>query len=456
VALLFSSAISEAHAGETRTVGGTIAENTVWTAAGGPLVVTSNVRVPAGVRLEIEAGTQVLIEPEVEIEVRGELIALGTAEAPILFTASDPSELWDAIELLGETARGELEYCEITLADGDPGAITLEDATLVVTSCHIHDIDGEGIHTEGGDVTVRHTLVEHTREALSLDEGRAVVEHCTLRFVHGNSDLCDINDSRDPPARFAFNHIYGTEDDGLDIDNSDIEAEGNVIHGCGDQAFSLVGNGTARIVGNLVYGNTHGLSVKDGYVCVAEHNTFANHFETGVRAIEEDEGDGGGQVTLANSIVWGNGVSLFTNSTGTIVTSNSCIEGLTSPGEGDFEEDPLFVDSTVGDYRLQDASPCIGRAGDGSDLGARVFEDESHGRLVTRGDVNDDGVEDLSDAIRILLHLFASHSLAVCNDAADANDDGALDIADASFLLSYLFKDGPAPLPRQARCVVGE
>jgi hypothetical protein len=66
-----------------------------------------------------------------------------------------------------------------------------------------------------------------------------------------------------------------------------------------------------------------------------------------------------------------------------------------------------------------------------------------------RGDVNLDGLLDLSDPIRELLVLFLGETFS-CREALDANDDGAVDVSDALRLLEYLFQDGappPAPYP---------
>jgi len=63
-----------------------------------------------------------------------------------------------------------------------------------------------------------------------------------------------------------------------------------------------------------------------------------------------------------------------------------------------------------------------------------------------RGDVDGSGRLAVSDAIRILAHLFQGDVAAVpCADAADADDSGAIDLADAIHLLSGLFLGGPAP-----------
>jgi len=63
-----------------------------------------------------------------------------------------------------------------------------------------------------------------------------------------------------------------------------------------------------------------------------------------------------------------------------------------------------------------------------------------------RGDVDGSGRIAVSDAIRILVHLFQSDASAIpCADAADADDSGAIDLADAVRILAGLFLGGPAP-----------
>lgn len=69
-----------------------------------------------------------------------------------------------------------------------------------------------------------------------------------------------------------------------------------------------------------------------------------------------------------------------------------------------------------------------------------------------RGDPNEDGLKDLSDAVTILTYLFLGSQTPSCLDAADSNDDGILDLSDAVFLLSFLFLGGPATPPPAAGC----
>lgn len=59
-----------------------------------------------------------------------------------------------------------------------------------------------------------------------------------------------------------------------------------------------------------------------------------------------------------------------------------------------------------------------------------------------RGDANDDGGHDISDAVFTLLYLFAGSAQSDCLDSMDVNDDGEIDISDPVAFLMYLFLDG--------------
>jgi hypothetical protein len=83
-----------------------------------------------------------------------------------------------------------------------------------------------------------------------------------------------------------------------------------------------------------------------------------------------------------------------------------------------------------------------------------VLRVESGEGLFARGDVNDDGAVLLTDAVRILGHLFRSEGAPRCLDAADVDDNGIVDIADAIFLLQVLFQ-GMGPLPYPGGAVPG-
>jgi hypothetical protein len=66
---------------------------------------------------------------------------------------------------------------------------------------------------------------------------------------------------------------------------------------------------------------------------------------------------------------------------------------------------------------------------------------------IFRGDANDDGEVELSDAVYTLDFLFIGGPAPRCPDAADANDDGTLNIADPVTVLQALFTGGATIAP---------
>ena len=69
-----------------------------------------------------------------------------------------------------------------------------------------------------------------------------------------------------------------------------------------------------------------------------------------------------------------------------------------------------------------------------------------------RGDVNQDGKLDLSDAIFIVQRLFVIDEEFVCPDSADASDDGLVDVTDVIKIAGYLFMGVAEPPPPFSEC----
>jgi hypothetical protein len=65
--------------------------------------------------------------------------------------------------------------------------------------------------------------------------------------------------------------------------------------------------------------------------------------------------------------------------------------------------------------------------------------------VFRRGDADDSGIVNLTDAINILQGLFQGGAQPVCPDAADADDSGQVNLTDAINILQHLFQGGAAP-----------
>jgi hypothetical protein len=62
------------------------------------------------------------------------------------------------------------------------------------------------------------------------------------------------------------------------------------------------------------------------------------------------------------------------------------------------------------------------------------------------GDVNKDGVVDISDVVYLMNYLFINGPLPIpILHAGDANCDEVVDVSDVVYLMNYLFVNGPEP-----------
>ena len=124
-------------------------------------------------------------------------------------------------------------------------------------------------------------------------------------------------------------------------------------------AYCLIADNSAAFNGGGVYLSSPGATTSL-MNCTISNNTATTG--GGVYASSSD-------AVLLNCILWNDSPDEIAASASTIsVTYSDVLGGYT--GTGNINNDPLFVDAANGNYRLQSASPCVGAANDGGDIGA--------------------------------------------------------------------------------------
>ena len=117
---------------------------------------------------------------------------------------------------------------------------------------------------------------------------------------------------------------------------------------------------------------------------------------------------------------------------------------VTTFGYSDFDLDGdidvLFVDDGI--LRIVSNETPRRTSRDDNDNGV---PDECEGRPFHRGDANNDGCVDLTDAVRVLAYLFLGERAPSCRETADIDNDGSVALDDAVLLLDHLFRGGAAP-----------
>jgi hypothetical protein len=396
-------------------VSGTLDEDTLWTAAGGPYQVETTVVVPPWFTLTIEPGTTVYFNSGAGLTVNGRLLAEGTETRPIRFTRAPGSSVrWGGLTINGNVGSPETR----------------------IAYAHFEFNGSTAIHSDGGTVFLDHLTFGATdRQYLSLDGSSFVVQDChfpgtTASFepVHGTGGIksggrglflrnffgpiTGYNDTIDfsgghrpgPIVQFIGNVFLGSGDDNLDLDNTDAWVEGNLFlhvhkNGSPDTASAIsAGSDTGEssdvtILGNLIYDCDHVALCKQGNFFALLHNTVVRLTREGggdddsavVCLADNNMAEGAGVYLEGNIIV--EATKLVRNRTNALVTFTNNLMPLpwSGPGGGNSTADPQlrYLPQPAETYftnwqqaqvlwewfALQADSPARGAGPNGRDLG---------------------------------------------------------------------------------------
>ncbi|HKQ37842.1 MAG TPA: fibronectin type III domain-containing protein, partial [Verrucomicrobiae bacterium] len=403
-------------------VGGTIATDTVW-ASGSHYIVTSSVTISAGATLTIGAGVNVCFDSGTRMTVAngGRLLAVGTSNAPILFTRS-PSNTgtWVGLTINGAVGSPEtrIEYARFEFTSQDP-CIQVSAGTVFFDHLTFGNTADSYLHVDGASFIVQNCVFPDATSSFEIvhgtggikSGGHAIFQRNYFGKPIGYNDVVDFSGGNRPgPIVHFINNVFGgATDDELDLDGTDAWVEGNIFlhthkNGSPDTASGVSGgpeNGQLSditVIGNLFYDCDHAAMAKGGNFSTLINNTVVHQTKTGgtdsdgaiIALADEDFSEAAGTYLEGNIFYDAEKLTRFYTNSAVTFTNNIFPANLSWTGAGgnnttdnpDLTHIPQLSETFFSDwasaqvmkdwFRPQPGSPAIGSGPNGRDKGGVV------------------------------------------------------------------------------------
>lgn len=306
-----------------------------WTIQNSPMNVIGDIYIPEGGSLRIEPGVQILFQSPYKLTVMqgAVLIAEGTPEDTIVFTATNPETGWRGLRFRAASDASIIAFCSLTYGkangngeDAFGGAVYCDSTDLRLSHCRIESCwatSGGAFYCKNASPVITGNAFRHNTAV----SGGALYLHQSQPLISGN-EFEENAATNGGTATFWFSG---------GIFRNNVLAE-NSANGFGGGAYCF--NSSLEFVNNTVIGNSG--NIGGGLYCIG----------TPLPAIRN---------------------CLFRNNTPNQIASG----GGTTPeitysdiqggweGEGNLDVDPIFSPGPFSPYQLAQNSPCVD-AGDPS------------------------------------------------------------------------------------------
>lgn len=351
-------------------IGGVLASDTTFAQAKSPYALSSDLIVPPGVTLTVEAGVTINMSASRNIRVQGVLNIAGTAEQPVTIHGRN-GDRWGGISFENPDDPSSLAHLIVRGATKgyDPTiyncAISGHNATATMDFLDITDSE-EPVYFFGGSCAIRDSTLysPYVGDAIHVKHGAALIQRCVFPGNNApDTDAIDFDGVTNGVIEDCrIYRFQGFNSDGIDLgeDSKNILIQGNLIYYNADKGVSVGQGTTVTVRKNLIVGCALGVGVKDfGSTAIVDQNTFVA-CGSAVAAYEKNFGAGGGSATVSNCIISkSTGAPVTVDGLSTLSVGYSLSDTDPLPGSNDLLADPGFADPNLLNFQLQPNSPAI-------------------------------------------------------------------------------------------------
>ena len=255
-----------------------IVKDTVWK-KGKTYRVKSNTYVAHGVKLTIEPGATVLMDPGKKITCMGHMVAEGRADAPIIFSCRDEGKHYEAVECgygAMDTSSAPVhifKYCEFK----GGGSLTIKDSRAEVMYNTFHDNAASPVRFEYSAGIISHNKIVNNSTELedASGNGSGIMVYTDRKVLVEKNEVYNNRSigGRDGGGgiyAFGYDHGIVTIKDNIVRDNySDRHGGGIVAYSCVVENNTIIHNRSemygggifsihSRVINNRIVNNSGG------------------------------------------------------------------------------------------------------------------------------------------------------------------------------------------------------
>ncbi len=363
----------------------------LWAKANSPYRINGEITVPNGETLTIEPGVEVVFTGHYKFNVQGRLLAIGTEEDSITFTAQDTELGWHGIRFINTPITNDTSkiiFCRLQYGKANTGngldrsggaiLITRFDKVLVSNCLFDSNVNNGDLYSTGGAaIFIEYASPVITNSTFTNNEGITGVIGC----LYDSQAIISNNVFTNNKCRWG-----GGVGCGISSKNSPVISGNYISDNLAEDGGGvyLVWTTNALVINNVIIrnhatGEGGGINCEDSKIQLIANNTVAYNSAPLGGGIEcDDDSD----PILLNNIFYGNSANIGNQVIISMKSSDPSflycdIEGGKDQFEGEgagvnysgvyehnIDYDPLFMSAEAGDFHLSDSSPCISAGSD--------------------------------------------------------------------------------------------
>jgi hypothetical protein len=242
----------------------------------GEYVVSSDIFFPIGASLEILPGTIIKIDPKVSILLKGDFIALGSKDAPIVIKKNQDSS-FGAFAIIGNNSRPSNINTNYFFVSGGSESVL------------------DGIYFSGqfaahiAKVKIENSIFENSvsDDGINIKFSSVVLKNNIFRDNFADQVDLDYVTGEVTENKFLYSASNLNETDGLDISGSNLIIQNNLFSNMTDKGLSVGEKSIATISSNKFLNNNLGIAAKDGSSICIDGNIFEKNNKNIVQYIKK-------------------------------------------------------------------------------------------------------------------------------------------------------------------------